>query len=68
MGLVLRIAETILSKPKPKLIKERQVRIQAIRVRSAASRLRCFANSSVIDIAADIDWKLFYIIIAFLVA
>ena len=41
------MAPTTLSTPKPKLISESDVRIQAIRVRSAASRLRSFASSLV---------------------
>jgi hypothetical protein len=41
------MAPTILSSPKPKLISDRQVLIQAMRVRSAASRLRRLASSSV---------------------
>ena len=41
------MAPTILSTPKPKLISDNDVRIHAIRVRSAASRLRSFANSLV---------------------
>jgi hypothetical protein len=50
---LLRIAAMILSRPKPKLISERQVRIQAIRVRSAAARLRSLASSSVMPMPLE---------------
>src|SRR5271157_1215285 len=39
--------------PKPKPIRERAVRIQAIRVRSAAARLRSLASSLVTFFAVD---------------
>ncbi len=42
---VCSIALTMAEIPKPKLIRDKEVRIQAIKVRSAAAQLRYLANS-----------------------